>query len=244
MPFRPAQADTLRRLVVSLWGDPKVGKTHFALTCPEPIRYLNLDFGVAELVPRFAGKQIEVSDLQLADVGSLRECSRILEQFYKDYLWALEHSAGGTVVVDTATQVWQLVQTVKLEEVKERRAKKKGGDPDEVQLYPYDYAQANVLMSSILRRALHHEGVNTVFIHRSKKRFNARGEELPGTEFQGFNETPAIAQVTLHLFTEGKQHRARIEKCRFDTSLEGGVFADLTYDTLRALCLPAEEGTA
>jgi hypothetical protein len=230
------------QLVVSPWGIPKSGKTHFAFTFPEPIRVINFDFGIKEVVGKFPGKDIKWADFLIT--AEPDQHHRILGEAveaYEDMLDELKGS-GGTIVIDTITQVWQLVQSVKLETVKNRRAKKKGVDVEDVQIHQFDYSQANLYMGSMLRSILdtQYSKVNGVFIMRSKKQY-AGGDDTGKQEFQGFNETPSIAQITLEILMKGG---ARVTSNRFDRATEGMVFGtegdpmgEISYDYLREMWL-------
>lgn len=232
MPFTRT-VDPTSRLVVAVWGEPKVGKTHFALTFPEPIRFLNLDFGLRELLPKFSTKDVAWSDLATTSTTDLEESQRILKVFHADYLQAVEECQhGGTVVIDTATLLWQMVQTVKLHEVRARRGAAKGKSAEEVKPMNFDYAESNTLMGSILRRVLHKPDLNACFIHSCKPKYSDGGERLNAVEFQGFAATPSIAQITMQITKPGY---GRIDYCRFDPGLAGMEIGDLSYDELKGI---------
>lgn len=249
MPFIKITPDNLpSRLVLSVCGGPKVGKTHFALTATPPIRYLNLDFGILELLPKFPDLDIEVAHHNMTDDTNPITFGKLLRAFHADYLWALANTPGGTVVVDTATQLWQIIQKINLDDKMDARAKafraknKREPDEGEVRLYQYDYAQANTLMAGMLRRAMQQFTTNVVFIHRTKPVYDARGQATGAIEFQGFGETPAIVQMSVMLRSaklatpddngQGFQVTAKIESCRFDKELEGFDIVNPTFDIL------------
>ena len=228
-----------KRLVVSLWGQPKAGKTHFALSAPDPIEFFDFDLGREGVDHKFKGKSI-TPHLYEIPLGGLQDqhATELLQKFYREYkvaLDALQDLGGGTVVLDTASDLWSVIQAAKLAEVRTRRAKKKVGvDPDDVQVYPYDYSEANLAMANILRAVLFRPDVNGVFIHRAKKVYEG-GNETNKLEFQGFGQTPAITQAMVQLFKNTKGRFGKIEVCRFDPDLESMEVKDLTYDTLRNL---------
>ena len=57
-------------LKVLAWGEPEVGKTHFALTFPEPVYVVDTDLGVAPLLakPEFRDKDIRIYDAVKLDL--------------------------------------------------------------------------------------------------------------------------------------------------------------------------------
>jgi hypothetical protein len=236
MPFRNLEP-AAERVIASVWGHEKAGKSTLALTFPEPVRVMNFNFGIAPLRRNFPGKVIEESQLYLQTIGDMLECSKLLGRFYQDYLWAVQNACGGTVVVDTASELWQLIYSVKLEEVKARRAKKKKEDPDDVEVYPFDYNQANVLMSSILSLPWRYPDVNAVFIHQAKVKWEGK-QETQQLEPHWFKQTPAITGVTIQMKKSNGAYLGVIERCRDNGSLEGMEVKDLDYDTLRDLCFP------
>jgi hypothetical protein len=51
--FSDAVVETPYRLIASVSGKEKTGKTHFALTAPEPIIFFNIDVGTEGVVGKF-----------------------------------------------------------------------------------------------------------------------------------------------------------------------------------------------
>jgi len=47
-------------LKILVWGEPEVGKTHFALTAPEPVYVVDTEYGVAPVLRHFKHKRIFV----------------------------------------------------------------------------------------------------------------------------------------------------------------------------------------
>ena len=89
----------------------EVGKTHFALTFPEPVYVVDTDLGVAPLLakPEFRGKDIRIYDAVKLDlendevdpIGSLDMLEKALT--------ALRDVKYGTIVIDTITDIWQWI---------------------------------------------------------------------------------------------------------------------------------------
>ena len=98
-------------LKVLAWGEPEVGKTHFALTFPEPVYVVDTDLGVAPLLakPEFRDKDIRIYDAVKLDlekdevdpIGSLEMLEKALT--------ALRDVKYGTIVIDTITDIWQWI---------------------------------------------------------------------------------------------------------------------------------------
>lgn len=235
--------DAPTRHVVSIWGDSKEGKTHLALTFPPPLYFLSLDPGVRELLWKFPGKPVYISDLEMTEKNDPVTYQKLLDQFVTDYVKALLDAGDGTVVVDTATQVWQIVQKVKLHAVAERREAafrvkfKKEPEPGEIKLYPYDYGDANTFMGGLLRRAMLQRTANVVFIHRVREKYNESGQPTGVYGPQWFGETPAITQATIRTYVPqgGKGFVGQITQCRQNPELRGLEVPNLDYEALHGL---------
>ena len=156
--FQKATERKSDSLVVSVWGVPKAGKTTFYLgnedkglsPWPTPIYVFNFDQSVDELLERTSPdvrEELYIIDLVSSDPFLTdQEAINLNNLFEKAVREALvDIMAGsdgtgpgtGTIVLDTASQYWQLVQTVDLAQVKRVRS-----DQDK-KLMPFDYARAN-----------------------------------------------------------------------------------------------------
>lgn len=249
--FRPLVAPERQRLVVALWGEPKKGKTHLALDFPDPIRLLDLDMGAEDLAPKFPGKTIIHAPLAPADPTDPASVAQALELFIRAWQWALGEASkdGGTVVVDTASQLWRWVQVVKLEQIRQKRYRaevaKKGGDEskvdyDNVRLYQYDYAEANNAMGNLLRRALSAEGANVVLIHHAQEKYDSSGNPTGRLKMRGYAETSAIVPIQVQMYKKPEgTFASRIEHFRTDGMREGLILDNLTYALLNKLAHPA-----
>lgn len=234
--------------VVSVWGSEKKGKTHFAFDFPEPVRMCSFDLRHQEALEWFLlheEKDIKVVSFPLGEEFDRESWPQLLLDFRDTYHAMLEEVAphGGTVVLDTATQVWQLVQAVNLEAVKAKRLAlaqraKPATTADEVQLYPYDYQTANLMMGGLLRRVRQYPTVNAVFVHRCKDEY-VRADRTGRIVFAGFGETPAIVQLNLHLYTEAQEgeivRMGRIDSCGANISLEGMTVQNPQYELVHSL---------
>jgi hypothetical protein len=249
-PFTPIPADISKMgLVVAAGGLEKSGKTHFALTFPAPINAINFDHGIRELRPKFADKEINEATIAFPseyDVDAYEEC---LQRFLQVYLYAMENTGPGTVLVDTNTQVWQMTQTVEIDRIRQKRIKeaalkRQQLDPELARIFPFDYSRANMMMGNTMRRSLQAaaiHGTNTVFIHRYKEQYvqTEGGTQKSGKyEPQWFAETPSIAQITGRVFTQrdGDDVRSMFEvrSSRFDRN-SAGLVVPASYNNMRFL---------
>lgn len=220
-----------RRLIVSSEGREKTGKSHFGLTGPEPIIYLNIDIGTEGVVEKF---QSEGKRVLLYDVRLPREASKdIWSALWGDFKLRVRKLYGlksGTVLWDTASEAYELARLShfgRLTEVK-----------------PSDYAVVNNEWRDILRTA-YDSDMNTIFIHKTKAVWgmvsNSSGRsslsKTNAFELSGFSEMGYMAQVNLvHLredTDQGTVFSVQIKDCRHNPGVAGTV--------LRGLPLPAGE---
>jgi len=112
------------RLVVAVWGEEKTGKTSFALTMPSPIYVANFDYGYRPIISVAEGKELHVASYVLPDVFSVSSYKHIIADFQKDWSDAIATAANrnGSVVIDTASQLWTIVGQCMTGEVREERA--------------------------------------------------------------------------------------------------------------------------
>ena len=208
-----------RRLVVSLSGKAKTGKTHFALTGPPPIIYFNVDIGTEGVVGKFQdlGKEILLYDVRVP-----REASKDLwGQMWSDFKVRVRKAYGirsGTVIWDTASEVYELARLShfgKLSEVK-----------------PSDYAAVNNEWREVMRIA-YDSPCNTVFIHKVKPVWgmvpssSGRSSLTKTGEFElaGFSEMDYLVQVNLTTSCElgdgAPVFSAYIKDCRHEPDVAG-----------------------
>lgn len=236
--MRSVKASKPRRLIVTAWGTPKTGKSHFALTFPEPIAYMNIDQSVEDILHKFPGLDLGLGTFEIPkklDTAQCVELVRLFEEVLEANVQSLA-TTGGTIVLDTATWLWQIVQKVYLAPVRQKKARA-SQDPDEVRVLPFQYADANLFMSSLLRRVIPYENVNAVFLHSAQDAYNESGQPTGEQVCHGWKAVHGVSQFTIRLIYRDRQFWSRFEVCRLDTTLEGLELPNPTYDTFRELFL-------
>ena len=58
--FKRAQVLDLKRLILSVDAEQKRGKTHFALTAPRPLGFINLDDGLEGVINKHDPKHLSL----------------------------------------------------------------------------------------------------------------------------------------------------------------------------------------
>src|SRR5437762_2260800 len=107
--FTEADTEVKRRIVISIEGREKEGKSHFALTAPGPIGVINLDIGLEGVVHKFArqGKKIYVANYRLPSTtgGNAREIAEEADKVWTALVADYKAALGScrTVVLDSAT---------------------------------------------------------------------------------------------------------------------------------------------
>jgi len=237
-----------RKPKIGVWGDTETGKSHFILTCPEPIYVIDTEFGISPLAHKFKDKEIYVMETFIEDpetmkADPLKSLSRVEEAV--DSLRDVEE---GTIAIDSGTDLWQWCEAYMKAEVGEIGRK----------MLQWDWQIANKRYKNLMLKLLSR---NTVFV------ITAQPQELylgPGQRTGIYvprwqKQTPFWMDVVLHMekkplispepkvksssqFDRLKyiqqprraKYIATVEKCRFERQFNKQV-EDMTYDKLEAI---------
>jgi hypothetical protein len=255
MPFKSARELVGVRplpLRVNIWGEQKTGKTSFALTFPRPIHHFNFDRPLLDLLEQnpALSDDLYMENYYLPANATQEQGEELLQQFVDDWTEAAL-VAGGTMILDTGTDLKELVTFVKIQqkfEEKLKRAealakrKKEEFDPDSVMIQMSDYGPRNQLMRAILSLPALAEGKNAVFVWKAKEKFSGNGQ--PTGQFAGdlFKDAPYIAQATLARkrlgYGKSVSFATVIEDNTFDQSLNGETLSTdviANYEDLRGM---------
>ena len=155
--FRPADSTAPpRRLIASISGLEKSGKTDLALTAPGPILFINVDKGTEGVVHKFASKDIWVYDVQKPPEGAgMAEWLPVYQELEKMLKRAFTYNEG-TVVVDSHTEVYAIHRMARFGKL--------------TQIMPHKYTELNAENRALLRLA-YDSDMSAVFLHRLKKRY-------------------------------------------------------------------------
>lgn len=145
------------RLIMSVEGHEKRGKTHFACTAPGPTAYFNLDVGSEGVIEKFGDKIIPypmylpISADTTEDLK--KEAREIWDNFTKAYNRVQQMKYIRTVIVDTASELWELVRIAWYGKT--------------TQVMPYQYTPLNAEFKKLVNSALTGDK-NVIFLHRLK----------------------------------------------------------------------------
>ena len=98
------EAQKKRGIKVGIYGDYSTGKTHFALTAPEPIYIIDTELGAPPLSHMFKDKDIKILDV------AEKDGSKSYEKMIAAIDFIAKEKAVGTVIVDSMSDFWEFAQ--------------------------------------------------------------------------------------------------------------------------------------
>lgn len=238
--FTRSNSEVRRRLIMAIDGATKSGKSHFALTAPEPICVINHDFGLEGVVEKFqSDKDIYVLDVPF-NVEEFRNmdpkrAAQAADDILKKIKAATQKVLGQarTVIVDKATETWELVRLShfgKLDQVK-----------------PHHYVFPNREYREFIRQFYDQAVTSLILLHDIKDEY-IENERTGVKERAGFKETGGLVQCNAFCYRDATPGQTvpdcfhmEIMDCRQDASLAGVDIsgADLNFPALAAMIFPS-----
>ena len=223
-----------RGLKVALAGDEDVGKSYTALSFPPPIYVINTEpLGIIRIVHHFPGKDINIFDAFVIDPNTDQPDPIASIDAIDEAIRALRDLKEGTIVLDSATHLWQWVQSW-LNEQQVKRTK--SGT-----ILQFEYAIAfdkyRAMVLRLLARPTH-------FVMTSQMRdvYDARGQSTGGREPRWFGETPhqvdcwwLMEKATTVLGQNQPsviKYRATLQRERWQRMRKVYTVEDLTYEKI------------
>ncbi len=224
------------RLLLSIEGLPDTGKTEFSFTAPPSIGVLAVDRGYEHVVSKPEPPQGRQANISLCvfpvpqpgqDPGKSEgnTYKSIWDELYKTYREAIANPAFRTVVIDGASDLWELQQLAAFGKI--------------TQIPPIMRTDVNAAHRVMIARGFD-SGKNIIFTHRVKPAYesvikiNAQGQPTEVGERTGeyrragFNDSDYLVQVMLTTIydptkkgPEGNKFGVRILKCKPDRALVG-----------------------
>lgn len=224
MAFRRLAKDQAqrRRLIISIEGEEKTGKNHFAFGCPGPIYFHSFDYGDEGVIEKFlaTGKEINKAEYRLSvppgtsTQATSEAATPVWNGFKSNY--AIGLAKGGTTIVDTGTDAYELIRMSYFGKL--------------AQVMPHHYAPVNAEFKDIFRQAFSSAG-NLVLLHRVKEewinKLNKDGKEV-GLKtgrllLAGYKDTPYETQVHLRAFKDSEGFKLEVVECRQNPEIAGMV---------------------
>jgi len=210
--FEPSAKIKVRpRIIISIEGREKQGKTHFALTAPDPIAYFSTDIGEEGVVEKF-DKDIQVLRIQrpmAESEDSLQaEANAEWNRYKKAYQSVIRKPYIRSIVVDTATEMWEILRMARFGTAK---------------AMPYMYGPVNREYRELVREAYIYDK-NLILIHKMKSQY-VNDKSTGKYERSGFSETGFLVQMNMECYrypvTDGGEFSVYISDCRHDPELAG-----------------------
>jgi hypothetical protein len=227
-----------KRIVGSFQGPEMTGKTWLACGAPDPIGYLAFDPGVEGVVDKYMRQHPEVliglkeyAVPQAGVKGSQEQGRKIWNEFHDDYSEMMADDEVATVVVDTATEAWELARLAcfgRLEKIP-----------------PVLYTEVNNDFRQLLRMARESDK-NVIFIHKIKKEWvsskdqdgKTKSDWFGNWERAGFADLGYNVHVQLETFKrhtdKGTEFGFMVLDCRQNPAIEQLTFTgeDASFSAL------------
>jgi hypothetical protein len=230
-----------KRLVLSVDGPPKSGKTHFTLTAPGPITEHDLDLGlegvVEQEIKRNPDKVIysfqyaipHSAALPGSPFAAMADAARgVWETFCKNFRASIPKSR--TVVVDTGSEAWNLCRLARLGKL--------------VQVMPVQYTAVNSEFRQLTQLALLNSETNVIYTHKMKAVYK-NDQKTEEVERAGFGDIEYDVQAVVRTerdFTKVgiEQFSVLIEECRLNPLASGMRFtgADCSFQKVAVAIYP------
>jgi len=216
-----------------IYGEPEVGKTHFALTFPDPIYVVDTEFGLAPLLQKdlFKDKEIRVFEACVLDTKTVEVDPIKSIEALERALSALSTLQRGTVVIDSISDVWQWLQAW-LEVVASKKTST--GQP-----YRFEYGKANMRYRKLILRLIA-QPINVVLTAKVTEKYDSSGNPMGVYVPRAQKDTSHMVDVVLYAKKEFDpiakrwKYASTLTKCRFQRGFEAEL-EDVTYDKLIAL---------
>lgn len=196
-----------RRIVLSLEGMEKQGKTHFALTAPKPLVVFDMDIGLEGVLQKFQGEP-DILRYKVGEYDTQQAATTAWEGFRQAFLAALEDRGVRTLVLDTATEAWEVIRMARFGKLS--------------QIQPYQYGPVNAEFKLLLKRA-YESDKNVVLVHKMRPVY-LNDKRSGDYERAGFSDTGYLVQINARAVRdEDGQWTLWIRDCRQNPDLAGMV---------------------
>lgn len=233
MGFHVPSADAPYRLILSVSGVEKSGKTHFALTAPEPIVYIDADLGSEGVVEPFirAGKQVISFPIRLEKnlaIGKASEVKARYDPVWQDFKKKVATACKlgtGTIVIDTATEMYELCRLAEFGKL--------------TQVMQRDYGPVNSEWREVIY-GIFDSPLSCVLIHKLGDAWRD-GKTTGALELKGFRDTPGLVQCSVRMArlpdseTGEPVYEAEVENCRSNHRLTGTRLVGVLCDCSRLI---------
>ncbi|CAN5950562.1 unnamed protein product [Sphagnum jensenii] len=235
--YTRASVETPKRMVITLDGLAKEGKSHFAMTAPAPIAVHNLDLGLEGVLEGFTDKEIYEflyriplsASLPGSEFTAMADAAqKVWREFALNFRDSL--SKMRTVVVDTASESWALLRLARLGKL--------------TSVLPVQYTAVNAEFRQLSQLALSQNTCNVIYTHKVKDQY--KDDKKTGLfERSGFGEIEYDVQTVLKTQRDYKkvgveQFSIEIADCRANLAASGKRFVgdDCTFSKIATAIYP------
>ncbi len=193
-PIRP-------NLSVAISGDAKTGKSHLALSFPAPLVVYSFDIGLEPILTNFKGKDIEVIAYPLPIVETVRavglkqDIAKIWQTFNDSFKAKTEDRRVKTIVVDTATALYEICRIGRTGEL--------GRELD-----PVEYGDVFLRMKALIQRA-RIAGQNLVLTHYLKEIYGDDRRPSGEVKLDGWKGTESEVDVALRTRLDSRMEKGK-----------------------------------
>ena len=227
--FTPAKDRSIQpRLIISISGLEKQGKTHFSLTAPGPIAMFSTDIGEEGVVDKFGDKNLHIMNIDRIDENSAEQAPKEFDRFKKAYKDMLRGTEIRTIIVDTATEIWEILRMARFGRL--------------TQVMPYQYGPVNAEYRALIRDAYNYDK-NLILVHKMKAQY-INDKKTGEYERSGFNDTGFLVQVNAQIYRyapqDGGDFALFIKDCRHNPDLAGEEIVGpmCTFPFLASMVMP------
>jgi len=191
--FEKASKHTAKRLIISVEGMEKEGKTSFGLSAPGPIALFDMDIGLEGVIDKWADeKEIYVASFDYRDATSQNEWEAMWNKMRAAYLTALKDKAIRTLVWDTGTEAWELIRLARFGQL--------------AQVMPQHYGPVNAEFRDMIRK-VYETDKNLIMLHKMKDEYvlvgdrkTGKSERTGGHVRAGFSDVGYLMQINLRVW--------------------------------------------
>jgi len=201
---------TLPRIIMSISGLEKCGKTHFALTAPGPTAFFSLDTGEEGVVDKFSKKKdIQIMSIDRVDDNAPDQAPKEFKRFKEAYMAVLRGNDVRTIIIDTATEIWEVLRMARFGKL--------------TQVMPYQYGPVNAEYRALIRDAYNYDK-NLILLHKMKAQY-INDKRTGEWERAGFSDTGFLVQVNAQIYRyapqDGGDFAIFIKDCRQNPDVAG-----------------------
>ena len=150
-------------------------------------------------------KEIFIASYNYRNATDVKEWNDTLEKLVANYHTALRDARIRTIIIDTATELWELMRLARFGKLS--------------QVQPHHYGPVNAEFRDILRKA-YDTDKNLILVHKQKPEY-INDKRTGGVERAGFGDIPYIVQVNMVVGRDEDGFYFQVRDCRPNEALAG-----------------------